>query len=1422
MLKAEVPKVKKLRPNAQLTVVIAFMTDGEDSQGNSPGTGLPYWETSLASLSAYLRTSPEMSGVESMVHALAFGARHDFAFLNRLRESAGTCAGGFQYAEPGDGAAILKQKLDAIVASSASPTVLTQVRLKVPGYDVNCGTILESSWKDGSEASQHLKNLQSFAHGCSKAILTVIVRSNNPNKASSETNSISAATSSSSNVDDSNTQSSSSSKIGNQEDQQISSPQVQEYSTSVGITYATDYYGFSMPPFPQNGSNSTVLYASDPYQFNFGPQPGMSLASSMYFDTSSSSNASVTDFGPQPGSSHLSHSFTETTSPATEENSGSVAQDAPSATVEATENNSENSNEKDSQIAARTVVAATPFGKIKSTDPLDSKEADIGAEYLEVEVFQIRQDHIEGGERAHKLKIRVDRIYSASDVAILQLEKIKSQMEELKREVSASVLSRANALDWPKYTSMISQFERIVNGSDTSKLLALGRTKRMKVSEAAEEVRELFSSVHAMLATASKGGMSTDQLARMAEVAHGAQFSKARRTRTMDARAGKNAEFITKEIENFKKLTINEDDLVDFVYSSPEASHRSSEETDVLLREWFCVLTQENWMDLLINEKDVIGFGIALRRPEFVIDDPTGLRILDISLTCVAKSAFEHVLTHKLIQAAKDAADPIQAKLAYLGGFGVEGKDLGVVVRGNANEPINAWLPLYINDAHWRAVSSQFKSITGFLVTTNALGYVYNQIDVYFMILATMIVRMKVASHRQLELAIQYLRTCIAIVEAGNKSRQKTFIKDFIAHPEKRLRDEMPNLLVLLGYTLCLSQDDIDECFPRKNDWTVFWLAIFGEITRRALDTCSRVAHLGNESATLFTNLISRLVDGYLEEQALSAENVEKLFSPETANASAPPAPPVLERKKETFAAFSDHRAPSSGPSNGNRSASEENSAKKAAEAKVQAQESLKQLMEKRKEISTQQGSNATGVWNAFWAQVDEEEAKQTEKPHHMQWASLRYTDDERVMPKRLQTASSGQSETEKKNQEKGSLLVSAQVSVAEGRIPSSRLRRHALLYGELFKNVPMEDEIEPENLNQVLLPPSLSYATTSSGASSSNATAEEKRAAATQKKEALVDTAEIKERTFQVEATLPTMLEAIQLCENVVSNFGQPTLEGLVNVMTFLRSWLSLQTLCGSFRNTLKQLDNNLGVAPVSWMIHFREDWERRPKMRNNFFAFLNFIDYESLPKVQSLVQRADTKFNLYNLARSSHTVQMLALRMMIAQNAHFPTNKDAREAIAAKKWVDPWTSNADEVLERYHKERVERLIKQAANAAQAAANLSLINECLSSKDIFQFLYLLTQIGTTRHVPELYNLIKAFAHTTAPARPLAALKLSIVLSGKFVDPESGVIVTIITGGEHVPSRPVLCALHRAWGGNAYAAVTDLINLTYVRYKPRR
>jgi hypothetical protein len=58
----------------------------------------------------------------------------------------------------------------------------------------------------------------------------------------------------------------------------------------------------------------------------------------------------------------------------------------------------------------------------------------------------------------------------------------------------------------------------------------------------------------------------------------------------------------------------------------------------------------------------------------------------------------------------------------------------------------------------------------------------------------------------------------------------------FIESPASRLKDQCPNIVVLVGYLMCLPSATVDTLLPTGEAWRAFWLNVFGESLRRASD----------------------------------------------------------------------------------------------------------------------------------------------------------------------------------------------------------------------------------------------------------------------------------------------------------------------------------------------------------------------------------------------------------------------------------------------------------------------------------------------------------------------------------------------------------------------------------------------------------
>jgi hypothetical protein len=111
------------------------------------------------------------------------------------------------------------------------------------------------------------------------------------------------------------------------------------------------------------------------------------------------------------------------------------------------------------------------------------------------------------------------------------------------------------------------------------------------------------------------------------------------------------------------------------------------------------------------------------------------------------------------------------------------------------------------------------------------LGYDIKQMDVLFLILGTMVVRLgSEPGEFQLKLLFSFMRLC---VEAAKDFRWINHIRDvvkaFIDSPAGRTKDQLSNLLVLVGYLLVVPSHELG--LDNDRVWKSFWSAFLGTHT---------------------------------------------------------------------------------------------------------------------------------------------------------------------------------------------------------------------------------------------------------------------------------------------------------------------------------------------------------------------------------------------------------------------------------------------------------------------------------------------------------------------------------------------------------------------------------------------------------------
>lgn len=134
---------------------------------------------------------------------------------------------------------------------------------------------------------------------------------------------------------------------------------------------------------------------------------------------------------------------------------------------------------------------------------------------------------------------------------------------------------------------------------------------RTQLKESKAELYSKISTVLSVLSNWARGECNTATRARVADFAFAGAF-KANRQRRVDKRVAVNAVKQKEDSKRFDELLIDRPALL-----------KASEESKT---EYSCILTLQDWAEIA-SQKDVFGFGLAVTRPECVVDDPSQIRI---------------------------------------------------------------------------------------------------------------------------------------------------------------------------------------------------------------------------------------------------------------------------------------------------------------------------------------------------------------------------------------------------------------------------------------------------------------------------------------------------------------------------------------------------------------------------------------------------------------------------------------------------------------------------------------------------------------------------------------------------------------------------------------------------------------------------
>lgn len=229
------------------------------------------------------------------------------------------------------------------------------------------------------------------------------------------------------------------------------------------------------------------------------------------------------------------------------------------------------------------------------------------------------------------------------------------------------------------------------------------------------ESKQLVSNFFNIYKKKLLGTLENNDIARILDIAYSGNIKKSFQKK-IDQRAIKNGNLFEKIT---KELTILGEN------NTKKEVELRNKYSDMINKIGTCIITTYDVIDL-IKDGDCMCLSLTVTRPQTAIVDPTKLRIIDIKPTMISASAY--------YDAYESAKNNINDETKLHGGFN---NILGIVMKGMANEEINAVIPLYLFEEHWEISKKWMKMILGLITTLDPLGYSYEQmITIPFMILS--------------------------------------------------------------------------------------------------------------------------------------------------------------------------------------------------------------------------------------------------------------------------------------------------------------------------------------------------------------------------------------------------------------------------------------------------------------------------------------------------------------------------------------------------------------------------------------------------------------------------------------------------------------------------------------------------------------
>eukprot|EP01132_Coremiostelium_polycephalum_P005277 gene5277-6570_t len=387
-----------------------------------------------------------------------------------------------------------------------------------------------------------------------------------------------------------------------------------------------------------------------------------------------------------------------------------------------------------------------------------------------------------------------------------------------------------------QYLKSILGLQKEINDFDNKVIFSLPSSQRGEIVAIKSSCMNISSQLLEIISGWVRNEWSSSG-ARLADITYQFMFKNAGRQRRVSQRIARNSAAMQNDTKNQSKVEASTDCFDEI--EDPKQTELLEQSKSLFA----CILSLSDWVEM-IEEKDVMGFGLSVQRPETVIDEPTQLRIMDVSSSFMAKSSIEDAIS---------LAVDVHGHDKITGGFevGYNNGEKAAFVKGRGREPINSWLPLYLHEEHWKSARYQLRNILAYFVTLDPLVFSYGQVDTVFLVLGTMISRDDIGE-RQLQLLCQLIRTASEIVkDLKYEKRIEQQITQFLHNPVYQVSEQPKNLLVLLSYLLVLPNQDLKRIFDTDSKWVRFWNNILEATIRRGC-------------YSFFTQKEQSIIDSYL------------------------------------------------------------------------------------------------------------------------------------------------------------------------------------------------------------------------------------------------------------------------------------------------------------------------------------------------------------------------------------------------------------------------------------------------------------------------------------------------------------------------------------------------------------------------------